>query len=132
MKRFMLTLVTLVVGLLLVANVASAHILFFDIDNTAVIHNPDQVTVTGTIQCTDEVFSIRLVLEQPHAYGTGSTREFCTGDLQRWTVQVTLESGTGFQPGPAEACANVLSQRRGTDAHEVTLRYCEIIELVPA
>lgn len=132
MRRFMLTVASLIIGVSMLATAASAHVLFFDIDNTATLHNPQQAVVTGTIQCTaGEIFRISVVLTQDEARGTGTDRGTCTGDLQRWTVNVTATQGS-FDPGPATACARVVTQEQGFQAHSDTLRTCEVVQLQPA
>lgn len=130
MRRFMLAVGALLVGLLLVANVASAHILAFDINDTAVLQSPSQVTVSGHIQCTaGERYTIRVSLAQGSSFGQGVHRGFCSGDVQPWQVQVELTSGPGFTAGPATACANAGTSERGT-GHSDRLRHCETVQIV--
>ena len=130
MRRFMLALGGLVLGLLLVANVASAHILGFDINDTAVLQSPSQVTVSGHIQCTaGETYTIRVNLAQNDSFGRGAHRGTCSGDVQPWQVQVQLTSGPGFTTGPATACANAGTRQPGT-THRDAVRHCETVQIV--
>ncbi|HEX2031635.1 MAG TPA: hypothetical protein VHL78_09580 [Actinomycetota bacterium] len=125
----MLTVVGALVAVMLMATAALAHITFFDIDNTAFRTSPTTVNVRGTIQCTaGETYTIRVTLTQDGNTGQGTQRGFCSGDLQTWQVEVQLVRGTGFQEGPATACAAAQTRERGTD-HRDALRHCETVQI---
>jgi hypothetical protein len=53
------------------------------------------------------------------AEATGGTQESCTGELQRWNAQVTLQSGGPFVAGEAQACGYAVTR----DGDEVTDTY---------
>ncbi len=127
MRRFMLALVALVMGLLMVATVASAHIQHFNITE-ANRTSPTTVNVRGVIQCTEgEQYTIRVTLTQPGAQGQGVQRGFCTGEPQIW--QVTVQSTGGeFQEGPAEVCARATTRQLGT-THRDAASDCETVQV---
>lgn len=133
MRRFMLVLGALVIGLLLVASVASAHISFLDITE-ANQTSPSTANVRGVIQCTaGEKYTIRVTLTQPDAQGQGVQRGFCDGSLQTWQVTVQQTSGgSDFQSGPANVCARASTRELGT-THRDSASHCEnVIMDLPA
>jgi hypothetical protein len=123
-----------VLSLPLLALPASAHIEAIDpdSDNTGIIEG-DDVTLTGTITCTDDEIGVKIqaqifpVVQSGYRGEGGRFRGTCTGEPQEFTMTTTKTTGTPH-PGDARACIRVRLFSPGSLLDEE--RICERITLV--
>ncbi len=108
MRRFMLIMLLLSMPL-----VASAHALTLAIDPVGKVDQQGRATITGTIDCSEGLFGhLQVVVRQPFAKrgiitNSGWADILCTGEPQPFETLVPSDNGL-FAPGKATLSYRVM------------------------
>ena len=105
----------------------------FNIDPAVALHPPGRVaTVTALVACPeDQQVRLWISLNQGEAGGEGRAVEACTGQLERYPVEVHAHGRAFFEPGPAEAEAEGVVREHGAMVDIQEWRLEVELELLP-
>lgn len=93
--------------------------------------NGRHIFIEGHGGCAaDQMVRVHVTVTQSTtgALARGHTQEFCTGDLQHWTIKAVARGPARFVAGPAEACGVARTRFRGKRTD--TFQWCRDITLV--